>query len=184
MTTPTIMWQRRQALLALVCTGLVGLTPRVRAAPASAYQLDLNFTDDHGVARELAHWQGRTVVIAMAYGACRSVCSTTLRTLEELQAVADRKQLDADFLVVSIDPVEDTPQAWAQYRQARRLDRANWSFLCGSVGDTRRLARFLGTKFWRYDEHVMHDFRIVRLARDGSIEAAMDWQHRDTDVLL
>ncbi len=132
MTTPTLTWRRRRALLALAWTGLAGLTGGVRAAPASAYQLDLRFTDDNGVARELAQWQGRRVVIAMAYEARRSVCSTTLRTLEELQAAADRTQLDVAFLVVSIDPVEATPQDWARYRRARRLDRANWSFLCAA----------------------------------------------------
>jgi protein SCO1/2 len=87
--------------------------------------MNLEFVDDHGAARALSEWQGQPVIIAMAYGACRSICSTTLRTLEELQARADHDGVRVVFLVVSIDPAEDTPQAWADYRKARRLDRPN-----------------------------------------------------------
>jgi protein SCO1/2 len=175
------MLQRRRLLLAAALAGLAGSG---RAAAASAYGLDLKFTDDHGAPRALAEWQGRPVVLTMGYGACRSVCSSTLRTLEELQAEADRKAVAIEIVVASIDPQEDTPEAWSRYRKARRLNRANWSFLSGSPGDTRRLARFLGLRFWRYDEHLMHDFRIVRLSADGSIAATLDWDHRDASSLL
>jgi len=175
------MLQRRQLLFA---AALAGAGRAVHSAPPSVYGLNLKFTDDHGAARALAEWQGRPVVLTMGYGACRSVCSSTLRTLEELQAEADHQGVPIEIVVASIDPQEDTPQAWAQYRKARKLARANWSFLSGSAGDTRRLARFLGLRFWRYDEHLMHDFRIVRLSTDGSIAATLDWDHRDASSLL
>ncbi|HMC14026.1 MAG TPA: SCO family protein [Albitalea sp.] len=174
------MLQRRRLLIA---SALAGLGASVQAA-TSVYALNLHFTDDHGTPRELAEWQGRAVILTMGYGACRSICSSTLRTLEELQADADRRGVAIDVLVASIDPGEDTPQAWAQYRKARKLARTNWSFLTGSPGDTRRLARFLGLRYWRYDEHLMHDFRIVRLAADGSIAAALDWDQRDSNRLF
>src|SRR5947207_4547334 len=172
-----MLLQRRRLLVA---SALAGLGSSAQAA-TSAYALNLHFTDDHGTPRELAEWQGRAVILTMGYGACRSICSSTLRTLEELQADADRRSVAIDVIVASIDPGEDTPQAWAQYRKARKLARTNWSFLTGSPGDTRRLARFLGLRYWRYDEHLMHDFRIVRLAADGSIAAALDWDQRDSN---
>lgn len=154
------------------------------AAPPSAHRLNLSFTDDHKVVRDLSEWAGHPVVIAMAYGACRSVCSTTLRTLGEIQARADAVGLALDFVVVSIDPLEDTPQAWADYRTAHKLQRSNWTFLSGSKGATNALAGFLGVRFWNYDEHVLHDFKIVRLNPDGSIGAAVDWNHRSLDRLF
>jgi protein SCO1/2 len=170
-----------------LCTALalaLALSGGAAAAPASAYPLGLEFVDDHGSTRALAEWRGRPVVVAMAYGACRSICSTTLRTLETLQAQADRKGIALEFVVVSIDPVEDTPQAWSDYRKARHLERANWTFLSGSKTATRTLARFLGVRFWSYDEHVMHDFKILRLDAQGAIEATLDWDHRQPEPLL
>ena len=46
------------------------------------------------------------------------------------------------------------------------------------------LARFLGVRFWNYDEHVMHDFKVVRLGPEGAIAATLDWNHRGVDTLL
>jgi len=172
---------RRRLIAGLM---VMGLPLHLRAAPTSVYALGLNFVDDHGAQRALSEWRGRPLVIAMAYGACRSICSTTLRTLEELQAAADRRGEALAFVVVSIDPAEDTPQAWADYRRGRHLDRANWSFLSGTPAATRVLARFLGVRFWRYDEHVMHDFKLLRLDADGTIAATLDWHHRSIETLL
>jgi len=174
----------RRRLCVGVATALL-LAPALDAAAAgSLYDFKIDFTDDAGVLRSLAEWRGKPVIIAMAYGACRSVCSTTLRTLEEIQARADDMQLKLDFLVVSIDPLEDTPAAWADYRKSRKLLRSNWTFLCGSARSTRTLARFLGVRFWSYDEHVLHDLRILRLTPGGEIGKILDWQHRKIDALF
>jgi len=171
----------RRRLLALPLWTVLG--PAL-AAPPSAYALSLQFVDDHGAARALAEWRGKPLVIAMAYGACRSICSSTLRTLEEVQAAADRRSEALAFVVVGIDPAEDTPHDWALYRKARRLTRDNWTFLSGSPEATRRLAQFLGVRFWRYDEHVMHDFKLLRLNADGVVAASLDWHHRNVEDLL
>lgn len=176
-----VMLMRSGAALALAFIFASGSS---LAAPTGAYRLNLEFVDDHGATRALSAWSGRPMIIAMAYGACRSICSTTLRTLEDIQSVADRKGVPIEIVVVSIDPSEDTPQAWAEYRKARRLARTNWTFLSGSKGSTRTLAHFLGIKFWTYDEHVMHDFKIVRLNADGGVGASIDWSHRQLESLL
>ena len=174
--------RRWAAALGLALAAAAGQAQTVGAA--SAYGLDLNFVDDHGAPRALAEWRDRPVVIAMAYGACRSVCSSTLRTLEAVQSAADRKGVAIDVVVVTIDPAEDTPQAWAQYRQSHHLLRPNWTFLSGRPGPTRVLARFLGVRFWNYDEHVMHDFKVLRLGPEGAIAATLEWTHRGVDALL
>lgn len=163
---------------------LVLATRSALAAPAGVYRLNLEFVDDRGVPRALAEWRGRPVVIAMAYGACRSICSSTMRTLEQVQAEAERQGAQLEFVVVSIDPEQDTPQAWSEYRKAHHLQRANWSFLAGSKRATAALARFLAIRFWNYDEHVMHDFKIVRLGAEGTIDATLDWNHREPGRLL
>ena len=172
---------RRRTLLALA---LLPVASPALAEPASLYELPLRFVDDGNRLRELSEWRGRAVVVTMAYGACRSVCSTTLRTLEALQVEADRHGIALDFIVASVDPAEDTPQDWAAWRHARRLERSNWTFLSGTPEATRSLAQWLGIRLWRYDEHVMHDFRIVRLDAEGAARAALDWHRRDLERML
>jgi cytochrome oxidase Cu insertion factor (SCO1/SenC/PrrC family) len=117
---------------------------------------------------------GRATVITMAYGACRRICATSLRIMENLQALADQRGLDLNFVVVGLDPRQDKPADWASFRTERKLTRANWQFLSGDEAATRRIAQQLGVHYWQYDEHVMHDFRIVLLSSTGRLLSSMD----------
>jgi cytochrome oxidase Cu insertion factor (SCO1/SenC/PrrC family) len=103
----------------------------------------------------------------MAYGACRRVCSTSLRMMEQVQALADARHVRLNFVVVGLDPKADTPADWAAYRADRRLTRSNWRFLSGDEASTRLFARRLGVRYWRYGEHTLHDLRIVLLSDTG-----------------
>jgi cytochrome oxidase Cu insertion factor (SCO1/SenC/PrrC family) len=135
------------------------------------------FTDS-ALAFSMASLQGTPTVMTMAYGACRKICSTSLRTLEKVQALADEKRLKLNFVVVSLDPQQDKPADWAALRADHKLTRSNWQFLSGDTASTRELARRLNLRYWRYGEHTMHDFKIVLLGADGkllrSIEAFDD----------
>ncbi len=140
--------------------------------------------DDNGASVSLAQWRGRYTVLTMSIGACTRVCSVTLRRMQELQAIADRRGLDIEFVVVSLDPASDTPQAWREYRAEHALARGNWHFLGGSEAATRRVAKLLGISYWSYDEHVLHDFRIALLGPDGAIRRSLKWADDDPSVLF
>lgn len=42
----------------------------------------------------------------------------------------------------------------------------------------------LGIKYWYYDEHLMHDFRVIRLDSEGRIEKMIDTYDAKPDELL
>lgn len=120
----------------------------------------------------------------MAYASCHRVCPMTISRLMDLQQAVDAHGSRAEFLVVGYDPEHDDPAAWRQYRKTHQLHRDNWHFLVGTRADTLRLARTLGFKYWNYDQHVIHDFRIVALNPDGSFRAAVDSADADWQKLL
>lgn len=130
--------------------------------------------DDQQRPFELNALRGQATVMTMAYGACRRVCATSLRTMEQIQKLADDRRLDLNFVVVGLDPTQDRPSDWAQLRAERGLARGNWRFLSGDEASTRRLARSLGIQYWRYGEHTLHDFRIVLLSPDGTPARRLD----------
>jgi cytochrome oxidase Cu insertion factor (SCO1/SenC/PrrC family) len=142
------------------------------------------WVDDSGSAVSLSRWQGRYTVLTMSTGACRKICSTTLRRMEELQAIADQRHLRLEFLVIGLDPRSDTPKAWREYRAQRKLGRENWHFVGGDDGRTRRIAEMLGISYWFYDEHLLHDFKIVLIAPDGTIKRALAWSDDRPDTLF
>jgi cytochrome oxidase Cu insertion factor (SCO1/SenC/PrrC family) len=116
----------------------------------------------------------RQVIVTLAYGACRRVCSTSLRLLERLQSIADERGVALDFVVVGLDPGEDRPEDWHAFRRQRGLVRDNWHFLTGDDAAVRGLAQRLSVRVWRYDSHLMHDFRIVSLSPGGRVLHTID----------
>lgn len=168
--------RRRAAARAL----LVLLTAMATLATAAAHpglppvrlsDLPASWRDDLGGPFDLHALQGRAVVLTMAYATCHRVCPLTIRDLQRLQQDFDRRGLSAEFIVVGYDPDADDPAAWHQYRRSRHLSRANWHFLVGTRADVQRIARQLGFEFWKMDEHVIHDSRIVRFDEHGTLIA-------------
>jgi cytochrome oxidase Cu insertion factor (SCO1/SenC/PrrC family) len=142
---------------------------------ACAGPLDLAdaWIDDNGNSVKLARWRGRPVIISMEYSNCRFICSISQRKLQEIQVEADRRKLSIEFVILSLDPKNDTPASWRQYRKLRDLPGSNWYFLTGSRAATDNAALSLGVKWWYYDEHIMHELRILRLAANGEVVRIM-----------
>ena len=140
--------------------------------------------DDQG---RTFNWQGLRgdySVVNLAYGACRRVCSTSLRIMEQVQRSADARRLSLNFIVVGIDPELDRPADWAAFRVDHKLTRGNWQFLSGDRSSIQRLANRLGVRYWHYGDHVLHDFRIVLVAPDGRLVAALNAPDEDPRALL
>lgn len=168
--------RRRAAARALLALLTAMATLATAAAhpglpPVRLSDLPASWRDDSGGPFDLHSLQGRAVVLTMAYATCHRVCPVTIRDLQRLQQDFDRRGLSAEFIVVGYDPDADDPAAWHQYRRSRHLTRANWHFLVGTRADVQRIARQLGFEFWKMDEHVIHDSRIVRFDEHGTLIA-------------
>ena len=138
--------------------------------PFSFYDLPYAFTDDQARTVQLSEWRGKPMILTMEYSNCRFMCTTTFSKLKAIQTAADRQQLQIDFMIVSLDPKNDTPRAWQQYRVSREVDRSNWHLLTGSEATTKKFAAQIGIEYWSMDAHILHDFKIVRLNANGEIE--------------
>jgi protein SCO1 len=148
------------------------------------YRAPLRWTDDTGKSVALADWQGRPVILTMAYSSCRRTCSTTMLRLQEIQRVLDVRGKNAEFIVVSYDAEGDGPRAWMQYRQTRNLNRDNWHFLTGNKADTRRFAHLLGFDYWFMESHVVHEFKIVVLDDKGVVSREIGIAPEDFERLF
>ena len=163
---------------------LVGAALWSAACAAGVLDVGGVWTEDSGKTVSLSSWQGRYTVLTMSTGACRKICTTTLRRMEELQAIADQRHLSLQFLVIGLDPHSDTPKAWREYRVEHKLGRDNWNFVSGDDGRTRRVAEMLGISYWFYDEHLLHDFKIVLVAPDGTIQRSLAWSDDRPETLF
>ncbi|MEI8159107.1 MAG: SCO family protein [Burkholderiales bacterium] len=144
------------------------------AAATGLWQIPDEFTDEFGKKAPLSHWAGQQTIVSMEYSACKFVCSTNWRRLLDIQAEADKQKIPLRFLVVSLDPANDSPSAWRDYRKVRGLSRTNWSFVTGNRQATDKAVAALGVKWWIFNDSIMHDFRILRLNDAGARLALMD----------
>jgi len=142
---------------------------RVWASAPQLAGLPGAWRDDRGEPFDLRTLQGHAIVLTMAYASCHRVCPTTMRRLLQMQRDFDRRGASAEFLVIGYDPDRDDAPAWHQYRETRHLTRSNWHFLVGTRTAVEQTARQLGFEFWKYDEHVMHDTRILYFDERGKL---------------
>jgi protein SCO1/2 len=138
------------------------------AAPASdlsVYQLESEWTDQHGRTRKLAELAGRPQAVAMVYTHCGAACP---------RIVGDLKRLEAEFpelglVLVSIDPERDSPGRLHEFAQGSRLGE-RWTLLNGADGALMELAAVLGVRYRRVsDTEFMHSNLITVLDAAGNI---------------
>ena len=153
------------AIVALGCASALAL------ASGSLHQVPLSWRTDRGETVTLERWKGERVVLTMVFTSCQATCPITMGKLRDIQSQFDREKLAANFLIVSFDPVRDTPEKLAAYRVATEHTQPNWTFLVGSEEDTRTLAMLLGIKYSRnpITGDIMHDNQIVLLNGEGEI---------------
>jgi cytochrome oxidase Cu insertion factor (SCO1/SenC/PrrC family) len=174
-----LVWLARVTVVAVAAAGAIGA-----AAARDMLQAAGQWLDDQGQPYHLEALYGAPTVITMAYGACRRVCSTSMRMMEEVQRLADARHLALNFVVIGLDPLADRPEDWAQLRAERHLERPNWHFLTGDEASIRQLARRLGVRYWRYGEHTLHDLRIVLLSAQAQPLKSIDAFDQAAETLL
>ena len=162
--------------------------PALAAAAASEavnpYALSLQWQDDQGGAVRLEQYRGQPVLLTMAYATCRETCSYALRRLDQLQQEAQQAGQPVQVVVISYDPVNDNASTWSSFRAHHHYVHPNWHFLTGTDATTRALAGALDFKYWAYDGHVVHDFKILLLGADGRLERELTWPNRNESVFV
>ena len=99
------------------------------------------------------------------------MCPTLVHDLKAMAASMSRdEQNGTHFVLVTIDPEHDTPQALREFRNHMGLDASHWTLLCGKDADTRELAAVLGFAYGKGDgRNYTHSNLVTILDRGGVI---------------
>ena len=79
------------------------------------YGKNFQLTDHNGVARNLADFRGKLVVLFFGYTHCPDVCPTTLSDLATALKLMGSDAQKVQVLFVTVDPERDTPALLKQY---------------------------------------------------------------------
>ncbi len=169
------------AALLLACGPVSGDDPHaghgkhetMSAAPVdhaeSIYHLDGVWTDHQGDEFTLASLRGGPVVMVMFYGSCKTACPILVHDARRLESLlGDDVRAKTRFVLVSFDPVNDTPETLADYAASHDLDDPRWRFVRGDRAQIRALAMLLGVRYRdNGDGSFDHSNLVTVLDADG-----------------
>jgi cytochrome oxidase Cu insertion factor (SCO1/SenC/PrrC family) len=156
--------------LLLVAEGAAALAPPPGAAATEGglYARPWRWTTELGEARTFEAWRGQTLVVAPFYTSCQVRCPQTLRKLTEIAEAYRRAGRAATFVLVTLDPENDTAPRLLRFKERNGLPAA-WHLLSGSAADTRGLAELLETRTAYDSSHIDHQVRIAVFDRRGHL---------------
>ncbi len=119
---------------------------------------DFTLEDADGRKIGLADFRGKVVVLHFIYASCTDTCPLHADLIARVQAMVNRTPMRdlVQFITVTTDPVNDTPEVLEAYGRAHGLDPVNWAFLTSGPDrpedTTRRLVERFGHKFGKAED--------------------------------
>jgi len=151
----------------------------------SLYALPGAWRDQNGAPFALASLRGSPVLLVLFYGTCESVCPTVVRDARKVEALLPaRDRARTRFLLVTIDPLVDTPEQLLAYARKLELDPSRWTLLNGSPEQVRVLANVLGFKYRPTGSgQYSHTIRLTLLDPQGAVVDHADGLDRPLEPL-
>jgi protein SCO1/2 len=135
----------------------------------SLYQLPVHFTTSGGQHLMLRQYAGTPVVVTMFYGTCKAACPMLTKAMTETAAAlppATREKIR--FLMVSLDPARDTPEALRDLAQEYRLKSPRFELASTDANGVRLLAAALGIRYRQLpDGNFSHSSILTALDAKG-----------------
>jgi cytochrome oxidase Cu insertion factor (SCO1/SenC/PrrC family) len=165
--------------LATVCLG----ASLCRADPRTALQQAWQWRDERSNTVSFARWRGTPVVLMMFYRTCEARCSPAIERLRKLEAAFAQRGQHPQFVLVTLDPRNDTPARLAAFKKSRRLPDS-WHLLQGPSLQTRALARELEVNVAGDDGHLEHETKVFFYDAGGTLQRAVrGWRFTDAEAL-
>ena len=149
----------------------VSESPKAGVKDSSVYQLESRWINQNGKEMCLSQLQGKTCVFAMFYSHCTYACPITINDMKKIEtALPFDLNERIGFVLVSFDPVHDSPETLKKLAESQELDRRRWTLLTGRDYDDRTLAAMLGVEFKKKGNgDFMHSSQITVLNPAGEI---------------
>ena len=149
------------AVMAGGCDKLMGSKTPFKAIDVTGAPMggELRLTDHNGVARTLADFRGKVVLVNFGYTQCPDVCPTTLADLASAMKKLGPDAAQVQVLFVTVDPKRDKPELLRQY-----LPAFDPTFL-GLYGDAETTKK------------VTRDFKIYAQERPGKTPESYTVDH-------
>jgi len=105
--------------------------------------------DADGKPVTMADFRGKVIVLHFIYTRCPDVCPLHAEKIAEIQKMINITPMrdQVEFISITTDPENDTPNVLRSYGPLHGLDSVNWVFLTIRKGDPEDVTRKLAERF-------------------------------------
>ena len=97
---------------------------------------------------ELSNLKGKVLVMVMIYTTCKAACPRLVADMKNIhEQVSARVKNNVQYILVSIDPENDTPEKLKAFAINKQMDGEEWTFLQGNPESVREFANVLSVKY-------------------------------------
>lgn len=152
----------------------------------SWYDLPGVFQDHRGREVRLDVARGHPTLLAMFYARCPKACPMLIAEVHSvLRQLTPEARSEVRVVLVTLDPVGDTPEVLAEVFKTRGLDEKTFTLLRADDGTIRTLATVMKVRYASMtDGEIDHSSRIVLLDDDGRPVAEQDGLQRPLEPLI
>ncbi len=198
--TDTITFRRAWRLCAFCLCALAAHPAPAAPAPAPApaplaaaalpagslYRLAVPLTDSAGRRFDWRELAGRPALVTMFYGDCNTACPIIIENLRRTVAQLKPGPGRITVLMVSLDPLHDTPAGLADLAAGHKLDPALFRLaVAADETRTRAMAAALLVKYRSVEGGVInHTTRVSLLDAGGAVLASSSELRPDPDPVF
>lgn len=152
----------------------------------SIYDLEVTFVNQDQETVVLSDLSGSPFVGAMFYTNCKSVCPRITADIQQIKrSLAPDASEDVQFVLFSLDPERDSPEAMQEFMENHELDPARWSLLATDDDGVREMAAVLGVRYRpEAGGEMAHSSIIFLIDAEGVIRHRQEGLNQGPDALL
>ena len=114
----------------------------------SIFNLTSKWKTEEGTTIELKDLRGKTLVMVMIYTTCKAACPRLVADMRNIEKqVSKEYNSNLQYVMVSIDPENDTPEKLKAFAKENFMDDEHWTFLQGTKTSVREFANVLAVKY-------------------------------------
>ncbi len=134
----------------------------------SIFNLTSKWKTEENETIELKDLKGKTLVMVMIYTTCKAACPRLVADMRNIESKLPKNKLsELQFILVSIDPKNDTPTRLKSFAKENLMDDEHWTFLQGTESDVREFANVLAVKYKQISPLDFSHSNIISVFNSG-----------------